>query len=298
METSIINNYKKAATAWKSAINKAKKEAKEGISLLDLANKIENKIIEEDCGIAFPVNLSINEEAAHFTPNWKKENDRILKKSDLLKVDIGAHYNGFICDGAISINLDNTHAKQIEANILALENAISVTKIGITSDKIGKEIETTLKQKGFNPVYNLGGHGLGEYDIHSYPSIPNHSNSTHDLIEEGAIAIEPFSSTGKGMVSESATVEIFALKEGNVRNNYARVLIEISKKYNNLPFAERWLKADSKLNDFAFNLGLRELMKANCFETYPGLKETKGNFVTQVEKSLLVLEDKVIVLGE
>jgi len=39
-------------------------------------------------------------------------------------------------------------------------------------------------------------------------------------------------------------------------------------------------------------------MKANCFETYPGLKETKGTFVTQVEKSLLVLEDKVIVLGE
>jgi len=214
METSTINNYKKAAVAWKSAINLARKNAKEGKSFLELATEIENKILEEDCEIAFPVNLSINEEAAHFTPNWKKEDDRTLKKSDLLKVDIGSHYKGFICDGAISINLDNTHAKQIEANVLALENAISVTKFGITSDLIGKEIESTLKSKGFNPVYNLGGHGLGEYDIHSYPSIPNHPNSSHDLIEEGAIAIEPFSSTSKGMISESAIVEIFALKEG------------------------------------------------------------------------------------
>lgn len=298
MESSILNNYKKAASAWKSTINLAQKKAKEGKSLLELASEIENKIIEEECKIAFPVNLSINEEAAHYTPNWKKEEDTKLKESDVLKIDIGTHYKGYICDGAITINLDNSHAKQIEANEIALENAISVANYNSTPDAIGKEIENTLKEKGFNPVYNLGGHGLDKFEVHATPSIPNHSNSSKENLKECVIAIEPFSSTGKGFVSEGATVEIFALKEGNVRNQYARKLIEIAKKYNELPFAERWLKNDSQMNDFQFNLGMREILKANCFETFAGLKETKGQIVTQVEKSLIILENEVIVLGE
>lgn len=298
METSILNNYKKASIAWKNAINLARKKSKEEKSFIELAKEIENKIIEEDCEIAFPVNLSINEEAAHYTPNWKEENDRFLKKSDVLKIDIGTHYKGYICDGAITINLDNSCAKQIEANELALNNAISVANFNSTPSKIGKEIENTLKEKGFNPIFNLGGHGLDKFEIHTSPSIPNHSNSSKEKLEECVVAIEPFSSTGRGHVSEAALVEIFDLGEGNVRNPHARKLIETAKKYKGLPFAERWLKKDSGLSDFQFNLGLRELLKANCFETFPGLRETKGNIVTQVEKSLIILENDVIILGE
>ena len=299
MEQSIIDNHLKAAAAWKATIKMAAKEAREGTSLSLLAQKIEAKIIEEGAGIAFPVNLSIGEEAAHFTPNWKKEEDRVLAETDLLKIDIGTHVKGRICDGAITINLDNKFAKQIEANELALANAISVVKIGTSTDKIGEQIEDTLKSKGFKPVYNLGGHGLGEYDIHAYPSVPNHGNGGGNILEEGAIAIEPFCSTGKGHVSESIQVEIFALNEGRtVRNPHARKILDTAKKYDDLPFAERWLKRDTKIDDFQFTLGMRELMKANCFETFPGLKESKGTMVTQVEKSVLVLEDKVIVLGE
>lgn len=299
METKEINDYKEAGKAWKNAINLAKKKAKEGKSLLELSNEIEKSIIDEDCGLAFPVNLSLNEEAAHFSPNGKKEEDRKLKETDVLKIDIGTHKEGHICDGAITINLDNSHTKQIEANKLALENAISITKHGISIDKIGKEIEDTLKEKGFNPVYNLGGHGLGKFDIHAWPSIPNHSNGSSVELKEGAIAIEPFSSTGEGFVNESSQVEIFALNQGkNVRNIYGRKILEIAKNYSGLPFSEKWLRHESKLNDFSFNVGIRELMKANVFETFPGLKEVQGNFVTQVEKSILILEDKIIVLGE
>jgi methionyl aminopeptidase len=298
METKEINDYKEAGKFWKETIKKAKKETKEGIKLSVLADKIESFILE-DAGIAFPVNLSVNEQAAHYTPNWKKEEDYELKKEDVLKIDIGVHVNGKICDGALTINLDNKHAKQIEANELALENAISVAKFGASVGKIGKEIENTLKEKGFNPVYNLGGHGLGEYDIHAWPSLPNHDNDSSVELEEGALAIEPFSSTGDGFVHEDSRVEIFALNEGkNVRNTYARKILSVAKEFSGLPFAERWLKEKTKLEDFQFNVGLREIMKADCFENFPGLKETQGKIVTQVEKSLLLLEDKTIILGE
>ena len=278
MNSKEIANYKEAGKVWRNAINTAKK-IKEGTNLTKFANKIESQILEE-ANIAFPINLSINERTAHFTPTGQSEDEQILKKSDVLKIDIGVHKDGYICDGAITINLDNTHIKQIEANELALENAISVTKMGVTVDKIGAEIENTLKSKGFNPVYNLGGHGLDKFQIHSSPSIPNHSNASSATLEEGAIAIEPFSSTGDGFVHEDSQVEIFALNEGkNVRNIYGRKILEVAKTFNGLPFSEKWLRVGSKLNDFSFNVGLRELMKADVFKTFPGLKEQKG-FIT------------------
>lgn len=296
MDNKEINDYKEAGRIWKNIINTTKK-IKEGTNLTEFAKKIESKIMEE-AEIAFPINLSLNEEAAHYTPNGK-DKDRILTEKDVLKIDLGVHVNGHICDGAITINLDNTHAKQIEANELALSNAISITKYGTTVEQIGKEIETTLKEKGFNPVFNLGGHGLGKYDIHAWPSIPNHANASSIKLDEGAIAIEPFSSTGEGYIHEDSSVEIFALNKGkNVRNIYGRKILEVAKTYKGLPFSERWLREKSKLNDFSFTIGLRELMKANCFESFPGLKETKNTIVTQVEKSVLVLKDKTIVLGE
>ena len=300
METSILNNYKKAASVWRKAINTAQKKAKEGTNLFEFAEEIEGLIVSEGAACAFPLNLSLNEEAAHFTPKWK---DTItLKESDLLKIDVGEHVDGYICDGAISINLDNKHAKQIEANELALKNAISVAEYGKPVERIGAEIERTLKEKGFNPVYNLGGHGLAKNDIHAQPSIPNHAGGSEDKLEEGAIAIEPFASSGRGMVSETQHVEIFAIeKTFGVRNPYARKLIEVSKKFGEMPFAERWVRKETEklgIEEFQVTVGLKELMKAGCFHTYPGLKESKGSMVTQVEKSLLILEDKTIVLGE
>ena len=296
MEKEIINKYQKAASTWKKAIAHSKK-IKEGTKLLDFTRGLEKLISDEKCGNAFPINLSINEEAAHFTPKFDSTYE--LKKEDILKIDIGVHFDGYICDGAITINLNNDHAKQIEANELALANAISVAEHGKKVDGIGKQIEDTLKEKGFNPVYNLGGHGLEQWDIHSYPSLPNHSNSSTAKLEEGAIAIEPFASTGEGFVNESSQVEIFSLNEGkNVRNMHARKLLAIAKEFQGLPFAERWLREKSNMSDFQITVGLKELMKADVFKSYPGLKETKNAMVTQIEKSLLILEDKTIVLGE
>jgi len=299
MEQKEISNYKKAGTIWASAIKFAQKKCKAGKSLLELAQEVEGFVASENADQAFPINLSINEQAAHYTPKW---NDTYtLKESDVLKIDLGVSVEGYICDGAITVNLDNKHAKQIEANELALENAISKVGYKKTVNLIGTEIEKTLKEKGFNPVYNLGGHGLGKNDIHSKPSIPNHSEGSNEKLEECAIAIEPFASTGKGHVSEVQSVEIFSLNEGkNVRNPFARKILEYVKKFEGKPFAERWIRKEfeGKISDFQTGIALKELLKTNCFHAYPGLKESKSVIVTQVEKSVLVLENEVIVLGE
>jgi methionyl aminopeptidase len=295
METSEINSYKEAGKIWSKAIGFAEKKAKSGVKLLDLAEGIEKLITDEEAEIAFPTNLSINEEAAHFTP---KLNDvTTLKDEDLLKIDLGVAVDGFIADGAISINLNNNYAKQIEATQMAFENALSVAEYGKKIDSVSEQIENTLKEKGFNPVYNLGGHGLEKYEVHAEPNISNHPQNSSELFEEGACAIEPFSSTGKGFIGEAVSVEIFDLTESKgVRNPHARKLLNFAEKYNGLPFAERWLRKESKMSDFQATIAIRELMKTNCFHGYPGLKEEKGTLVAQYEKSLIILENETIIL--
>ncbi len=297
MEKEIISKYQEAGRVWKNVIGLARKKTKEGILLFELAEEIEGAIRSEKAEPGFPINLSINEEAAHFTPKW---NDTYaLKESDVLKIDIGVSVEGYICDGAITINLDNKHAKQIEANELALENALKIIGFGKSPSLIGKEIEDTLKAKGFEPIYNLGGHGLERFEIHGYPNIPNHYKKGLEELEEGAIAIEPFASTGKGNVGESPNVEIFGFAEKKLlRNPHARKLMSFVDKYQGLPFAERWLRKESGLSEFEVTIALRELLKSQAFQGFPGLKEEKNTIVTQAEKSVLVLEDKTIVLGE
>ena len=80
----------------------ARSLVKPGVSLLEIANKIEAKIIELGGKPAFPCILSINEIAAHYTPSYDDE----TKASGLLKVDLGVHVDGWIADTAFSLDLE------------------------------------------------------------------------------------------------------------------------------------------------------------------------------------------------
>ena len=110
-------------------------------------------------------------------------------------------------------------------------------------DRAGEHYSLRRK-KGFEPIHNLSGHGLGEYETHVPPTIPNDSRLDERVLEDGmAIAIEPFATNGEGNVKESQQSEIFQIDEPKpVRNPFARKILEFAKKeYKSLPFAERWL---------------------------------------------------------
>src|SRR3989344_4184897 len=96
---------------------------KKDMALLEIAEKIEGKIIELNGKPACPVNLSINEIAAHYTPAYNDE----TKAHGLLKVDIGVHIDGFIADTAFSLDLDSLDENKtlIKASEAALEVAIN-----------------------------------------------------------------------------------------------------------------------------------------------------------------------------
>lgn len=269
---------------------------KEGDSYTDIANSVESKIKELGCDFAFPVNISANDITAHDTAGSENDEDRVIGKNDVVKIDIGVHKNGWIVDGAITLDMSGNHSKLLEAADSALENGVSIIRAGKSTGDIGAEIERTVKSKGFKLIDNLNGHGLERYLIHTEPDVPNHAiNGGYVLNEGDIIAIEPFLTYPDriGHVVELDRCEIFSVGGFEpTRNKESRnMLNNIFNERKTLPFAERHY-AKTPMDRFA----IRELLRNGSLIAYPVLREKSGGIVAQFEHTALVEKDGVKVL--
>lgn len=269
-----------------------KPQIKKGTPLLEIAEKIESKIIELGAIPSFPTNLSINNIAAHYTPDIE---DKTLA-SGLLKVDFGASVDGHLSDTAFSIDLEDSeeNKKLIEAAEAALTNAIKISKAGILTNEIGREIQATIESKGFSPIVNLSGHSMEEYDLHSGVTIPNVDDSRELKIEEGLFAIEPFATNGLGKVHDGKPSGIYQLIDTkNIRSPIAReVLDHIAENYSTLPFCSRWII--QKFGPIA-TFALKQLEENENLHQYPQLLEAPGTKVAQAEHTILIEEKETTV---
>jgi len=284
-------NILKAGEIAKQVRKYAKTVAKPNMPLLEIAEKIENKIIELGGKPAFPVNLSINEIAAHYTPSYIDES--IAR--GLLKVDFGVQIDGWVADTAFSVDLENQKENKelIEASESALKNAIQRIRKGISIGEIGKTIQNAIEKKGFSPVTNLSGHEMQEYDLHAGLTIPNIDNKSSEKITDGLYAIEPFATNGSGKVVEGKPSGIYLLTDDkNVRSPEARKILNfIIEEYQTLPFCSRWIV--KKYGTKAL-FALRQLEDNGNLHQYPQLVEVSKAKVSQAEHTVLI-DDKVIV---
>ncbi|MFA5174211.1 MAG: type II methionyl aminopeptidase [Candidatus Pacearchaeota archaeon] len=292
MEKQEIEDYKKAGEISVKIKEYAKNLIKPDMPLLEIAQKIHKKIEELGAQPAFPVNLSINEVAAHYHPTLEDE----TKAQGLLKVDIGIHVNGFIADTAFSIDLtkNNEFKDLIKASEEALENAIKILKDNPTLHEIGETIQTTIENKGFSPIINLSGHELGEYQVHAGVTIPNYGNNNKKILEIGAYAIEPFATTGEGKIYEGKPSNIYAVKKPkNTRSPTARKILDyVWDKYQTLPFSLREIQ--EKFGSMS-RLALKELEQNDIIHNYPQLIEKSHMPVSQAEHTIIKHKDKIEV---
>ncbi len=189
----VLENYSIANNAWLEARSLALKLIKPGASILDVATKVESKI-KEIANIGFPINISRNYQAAHFTPNTDTKD--LFEQDDLIKLDIGVHSSGYIIDAAFTIDLskDNKNKALVDASKDGLNNAVEYVKQNgknSTFSDIGRLIEAGIKNKGFKPILNLTGHSLGRYKVHAGASIFNYDTNNKNKIGTGMFAIEP-----------------------------------------------------------------------------------------------------------
>ncbi|WP_436902704.1 type II methionyl aminopeptidase [Halovenus halobia] len=255
-----------------------------GASHLEIAEFAENRIRELGGEPAFPLNISIDEEAAHATPSI---DDDSTFGEEMVNFDIGVHVDGWLADSAITVDLSG-HDELVEASAEALNAAVEMVEPGIDTGTLGDVIGRTIDGYGYNPVVNLTGHGLGHWEQHTKPNIPNRKVPQGTTLEVGdVVAIEPFATDGGGKVQEGSEEEIFALeKDKSIRDRQARAALDqITEEFRTLPFATRWLDVDRP------EMALRRLKQEDIVHGYPVLKEQAGYYVSQKEHTVIVTED-------
>jgi len=292
METKEYQDYIKTGKIASEVVAYAKELIKPDMLLLEIAQKIHKKIQELGATPGFPVNLSINEIAAHYHPTLEDK----TKAQGLLKVDIGVHINGFIADTAFSMDLTpkKKFKELIQASEQALENALKLLNKNPTLNNIGKEIQETIESKGFSPIVNLSGHSLDKYKIHAGITIPNYANTNPKKLEPGAYAIEPFATTGQGNVYEGAPSNIYSIINlKNTRSTLARKILNyISKKYKTLPFSLREIQEEFGVMT---RIAIRQLEQENIIQSYPQLIEKSHKPVSQAEHTFIKKDKSIII---
>lgn len=284
MNDDIYSAYMEAGRLAKGFREEAAAMVVPGASVLELVDTIEQAIVDAGAGIAFPLNISINEDAAHDTAGPGDE--RLFAEGDVVKVDLGVHIDGYVADTAQTVDLGD-HALLVEASREALNAAIALVRPGVTTGELGTAIQHEIESRGFRPVANLTGHGLSRYCLHGDPMIPNVAMTGGAVIEEGMVfAIEPFASTGTGMVSDATRTVIYSQTANRgVRLASAKRVLNQIRDRRSLPFSKRWLAGDK------IDLALSTLKKNGVVRGYPVLHDVPGSYVSQAEHTLIVTGD-------
>ena len=288
MNEEIFENYHQAGTIAASVIKKGAQEIRPGASYLDVVGFVEDLVSSEGSGLAFPLNVSLNEDAAHDTASL--DDTREFRKGDIVKIDLGIHVEGYIADTAITVDLGN-NGLLLEASKVALDQAISRVRPGVTTGEIGSVIQAEIEKRGYRPVVNLTGHGLDRFVVHTGPGIPNIGLAGGPVLREGMIfAIEPFATTGSGHVNERRRVEIFSqISQKPVRLPAARQIVEAVRERRGMPFAKRWLP------DPKPDIALASLTRLGVLHAFPVLSDIPGSLVSQHEHTVIVTDDGCVV---
>jgi len=292
MEEETLSKYIRAGEIAAKVRDYGCRLVKRDALVVEIAEKIDKKIEELGAKPAFPVNISINDMAAHYHPVL---NDKLaIKEDDYVKIDVGIHIDGYIGDTASTIRVAGKD-ELIICSEKMLENAIKIIKTGTTIGDIGEVIENTAKEFGFNPIRNLSGHSLGHFDVHAGLTVPNIKNdSKYQLREDEVIAIEPFCTSGNGLVKDSGSALIFRwINDRPTRLIEGRKILEMARdKFERLPFAKRWIQ--EKFSPMKVELALKELTSSNALYGYEPLREVSGKPVAQSEHTLIIKEKPIV----
>ncbi len=283
-----IEAYRRAGKLVAEVREQVRSIVKPDTTLLEIAEVVENLIAQKGGKPAFPCNVSVNEVAAHYSP--PADDDTSIGEGDMVKVDIGAHVDGYIGDTAFTIA---TGEKQelVQTVERALEAEIAAIKPGIDVGELGRIVEETVTAAGFKPIRNLTGHSLARWNLHAGLTVPNVKEETGQKLSVGdVVALEPFVTDGFGYVEDQKKVYIFRyMYDRPVRLRMARELLrDVKRAYDDLPFAERWLA--KKMSKLRLELTLRELVGVGALWPYHVLAERAKGKVAQAEHTVIVTE--------
>jgi len=252
-----LKKYREAGRIASYVRDEGKKLVRPGASVLEVCDEVESMIMDMGGQLAFPCNICINDIAAHYSPP-PNATTRIVTAEE------------------------------------CLERAIETVKPGVKASEVGGAIEGVVKRHGFKPIWNLTGHQISRYVLHTGKSIPNVSRLNGSKVKEDEVyAIEPFVTLPRafGEVKGAEEVYIYRFhKDRSIKDENAKKLMTaIKNRFRSLPFSARWITDELPKKDF--EPAFTKLLNARNITGYPVLMEKSGSIVAQAEHTIIVTSD-------
>jgi len=311
-EDLVVTKYKMSAEIVNKVLKEMVAECKPGCSVRDLCVLGDKKLTEETSksykkdkkitkGIAFPTCISVNNVICHYTP-LLSEPDTLLAEADLVKIDLGAHIDGFIAVVAHSFVLGASaespvtgrQADVMMAAHLASEAALRLVKPGMENTEVTETVTKIGEAFECKPVEGMVSHNLEQNIIDGEKTINNclegqaKDREIHEFKQHEVYAVDVLLSSGDGKNQEKdAKTTVFKrtgltymLKMKTSREFFSQV----SKNYGPMPFNLRNCEEEKKAR-----MGVVECVKHQVLQPFHVLYEKDGSFVAQFKFTVLLM---------
>uniref|UniRef100_A0AC34Q9W8 Peptidase M24 domain-containing protein n=1 Tax=Panagrolaimus sp. JU765 TaxID=591449 RepID=A0AC34Q9W8_9BILA len=315
----VVNKYVAAGKVTNDVLKEVIAKAVEGAVVGDLCTYGDERIKalvgnlfkkekEIERGSCMPTCISINNVVCHFSP-LKSENPVVLKNGDVVKIDLGAHIDGYMATAAHTIVVGATKDNKVTGKkadvVLATHYALEAA---IRSLHPSKNLQTTdvtnaiskvAEQYKVVPLENMLSHQVDKYEhsglkeIIQNPTDEQLAKHEKKNFEENEVyVIDIFMSTGegKGKNSESRTTVyrkndiIYQLKMKHAR----QFISEVTKEYANMPFSIR-----NFANEAQTKYGVVECERHALIQPYPVIIEKDSEFVAHFKYTVLLTSNGI-----
>lgn len=321
-DNTVVQKYKTAGAIVNKALQSVIQSCKVGTSAKAMCQKGDH-LLEQEAnkkyknepdmkkGIAFPTCVSVNNCICHFSPS-KNDPDYVLKAGDVVKVDLGAHIDGFIAVAAhtivIGASAENKCKGRASDVVLAAYHASQAAlrhlKDGTNNYAVTEAVQKIASEFKCKPIEGMLSHQLkqfkidGEKTIIQNPTIAQKKEHEKCQFEKYEVyAMDVLVSTGEGLGKEldtkvsiyKKTEENYLLKLKASRAFYA----EVKKKYGSMPFNLRNFEEEAKAK-----MGVHECVAHKLVEPFQVLFEKHNEIVAQFKNTILILPNGLqIVTG-
>ncbi|KAJ3238361.1 hypothetical protein HDU81_008001 [Chytriomyces hyalinus] len=290
-DSTVMQKYQAAAAFTNEALRLVLSSCKAGAMVSQLCKIGDDHILLQvskvfvkgnvEKGIAFPTCISVNNIVCNYSP--LEADSSVLKVGDIVKVELGAHVDGYAVTAGHTIVLTENPMEPVTgraadvicAAYMAAEAAVRLVKVGAESSEVSRAVNSIAQSFGVSPVEGTSSHLMKRFLLEADQAIPNSFNpETNDFTfgENEVISLNIVLSTGTGLSAQESSSHPTTLLQRDVNaaqgfklKSSRAAFNAITRTFGVFPFSARAL-VDM---DTAFRLGLPELIKSGVLVQRP-----------------------------
>ncbi len=168
--------------------------------------------------------VSVNEEVIHGIPG-----ERRLHSGDIVKVDVGATFDGFVgdCAATFFVGTPSDRAKNLaNATRQSFWEAMKFARVGFRLSDISHAVQSYAEERGYGVIREYVGHGVGR-KMHEDPEVPNFGNPGRGprLLPGMTFAVEPMIAEGTWEVKRLANQWTVVTVDGKLAAHYENTIL-------------------------------------------------------------------------